>query len=390
MNGHIYVDAFSLLLNYHLWYVLTSVRVDFIWRDSRANKLFMVLIDQNREKLLAVVPQQMMRFIYEGNLLGGVFSLNHFQIEPTYAEYPRYQEYSLLRGDLMIKISNNTRFNRLADAIISWFPCSMGTVDKGNENCDDSQNPIDIEKENRKRYNRNYYARKKEKNKKRRIANGEGCSQPTTLTSCTIMETNETNINEDSSVSVISAAQRTSTYNKEYYQRRKERTMMTKRRVYAFQDDPYDFVYENIRMEHRILKAQNPCVYCGAKRLQYEFPTFCCMSGKTKLAHSPIPTELHQLFTRQEQLEESFRDGKSRYLQLYFYDGEAEISQRSSWKNVDRRIIQKLTRILASNPYVRTFKQLSDLGPLDNYRVTLNASVELDQRVYNKPTTSEV
>ncbi|CAI9265976.1 unnamed protein product [Lactuca saligna] len=389
MNGHIYVDAFSLLLNFHLWYILTPVRVNFIWRDVKANKLFIILIDQNREKLVAVVPQQMMRFVYGGNLLGGVFSLNHFQIEPTYAEYPRYcwknhQRQAKIFPLLWFNAVNFVHF------ISPRWPCSMGTVDKGNENCDDSQNPIDIEKENRKRYNRNYYARKKEKNKKRRIANGEGCSQPTTLTSCTIMETNETNINEDSSVSVISAAQRTSTYNKEYYQRRKERTMMTKRRVYAFQDDPYDFVYENIRMEHRILKAQNPCVYCGAKRLQYEFPTFCCMSGKTKLAHSPIPTELHQLFTRQEQLEESFRDGKSRYLQLYFYDGEAEISQRSSWKNVDRRIIQKLTRILASNPYVRTFKQLSDLGPLDNYRVTLNASVELDQRVYNKPTTSEV
>ena len=72
-------------------------------------------------------------------------------------------------------------------------------------------------------------------------------------------------------------------------QRMIERTMMTKRRVYAFQEDPYDFVYENIRMEHRILKAQNPCVYCGAKRLQYEFPTFCCMSGKTKLAYSLFP-----------------------------------------------------------------------------------------------------
>ncbi|XP_023748017.1 uncharacterized protein LOC111896240 [Lactuca sativa] len=47
-------------------------------------------------------------------------------------------------------------------------------------------------------------------------------------------------------------------------------------------------------------------------------------------------------------------------------------------------------RILASNPYVITFKRLSDLGPLDNYRVTLNASVELDRRVYNKSTTSEV
>ncbi|CAI9276952.1 unnamed protein product [Lactuca saligna] len=89
MNGHIYVDAFSLLLNFHLWYILTPVRVNFIWRDVKANKLFIILIDQNREKLVAVVPQQMMRFIYGGNLLGGVFSLNHFQIEPTYAEYPR-------------------------------------------------------------------------------------------------------------------------------------------------------------------------------------------------------------------------------------------------------------------------------------------------------------
>nr|GEV79972.1 ATP-dependent DNA helicase PIF1-like [Tanacetum cinerariifolium] len=33
---------------------------------------------------------------------------------------------------------------------------------------------------------------------------------------------------------------------------------------------------------------------------------------------------------------------------------------------------------------------LADLGPLDNYKVTLNASVELDQRNYNLPTTSEV
>ena len=56
----------------------------------------------------------------------------------------------------------------------------------------------------------------------RRIHKGEGCSQPTTLTSCTTMETTETHINKDSSVSVISAAQRTGTYNKEYYQRRKE------------------------------------------------------------------------------------------------------------------------------------------------------------------------
>ncbi|KAL4570430.1 hypothetical protein LXL04_026082 [Taraxacum kok-saghyz] len=49
-----------------------------------------------------------------------------------------------------------------------------------------------------------------------------------------------------------------------------------------------------------------------------------------------------------------------------------------------------ITIVLASNPYVATFRRLADLGPLDNYRVTLNASVELEQRVYNRPTTSEV
>ncbi|KAL4580186.1 hypothetical protein LXL04_016368 [Taraxacum kok-saghyz] len=38
----------------------------------------------------------------------------------------------------------------------------------------------------------------------------------------------------------------------------------------------------------------------------------------------------------------------------------------------------------------QTKNQVADLGPLDNYKVTLNASVEFDQRVYNRPTTSEV
>ncbi|KAJ9566736.1 hypothetical protein OSB04_002702 [Centaurea solstitialis] len=84
------------------------------------------------------------------------------------------------------------------------------------------------------------------------------------------------------------------------------------------------------------------------------------------------------------------RDGQPRYLQLYFYDAESEFAHRLQWPNLGRNIIEILTCVLASNPYVRTFRSLAELGPLDNYRVTLNASVELDQRVYNRPTTSEV
>ncbi|CAH1438443.1 unnamed protein product [Lactuca virosa] len=59
-------------------------------------------------------------------------------------------------------------------------------------------------------------------------------------------------------------------------------------------------------------------------------------------------------------------------------------------KNIDKQIAQKLIRVLATNPYVQIFRRLADLGPLDNYRVTLNASVELDQRVYNRSTTSKI
>ncbi|XP_022008025.1 uncharacterized protein LOC110907339 [Helianthus annuus] len=83
------------------------------------------------------------------------------------------------------------------------------------------------------------------------------------------------------------------------------------------------------------------------------------------------------------------RDGTPRYLQLYFFDPDTELDLRLQWPNLDRNITQTLARVLSSNPYVETFRSLAELGPLDNYKVTLNASVELDQRVYNRPTTSE-
>nr|KAJ0196104.1 hypothetical protein LSAT_V11C700374540 [Lactuca sativa] len=84
------------------------------------------------------------------------------------------------------------------------------------------------------------------------------------------------------------------------------------------------------------------------------------------------------------------RDGKPRYLKLYIYHADYEMSHRLKWKNIDKQISQNLIRVLATNPYMQIFRRLADLGPLDNYKVTLNASVELDQRVYNRPTTSDV
>ena len=207
----------------------------------------------------------------------------------------------------------------------------------------------------------------------------------------------------------------------------------------VLQEDPYAFVYDGIPSEHRVLPACSVCIHCGAKSFKFEFPSFCCMGGKTKLAPHNIPEELYNLFTSQTDLGKGFRDnirayntnfcfasmgvtldqkyatmssgvytfrasggiyhridqlvprdGKPRYLQLYFYDSESELNHRLKWDNLNKNVVEILTRVLATNPYVRTFRSLGQLGPLDKYRVTLNASVELDQRVYNRPTTSEV
>ncbi|CAH1440059.1 unnamed protein product [Lactuca virosa] len=246
-----------------------------------------------------------------------------------------------------------------------------------------------------------------------------------------------TDITNATPTSVLDFAQRKSIKNRIAYQRRKERSSPTTP-IEISQEDPYNFVYNGIPKEHRVLKVQKPCVYCGAKRFQFEFPTFCCMDGKTKLAHSSIPEELLNLFTSRNELGRTFRqmircynnnfsfasmgvnydktltnmtsgvytfcvnggvyhrivqlfprDGIPRYLQLYFYDADYEMSHRLQRKNINKEIAKKLIRVLATNPYMKTFRRLADLGPLDNYKVTLNASVELDQTVYNRPTTSE-
>ncbi|XP_076951538.1 uncharacterized protein LOC143624931 [Bidens hawaiensis] len=89
-------------------------------------------------------------------------------------------------------------------------------------------------------------------------------------------------------------------------------------------------------------------------------------------AHKGIYHNIDQLVSR---------DGTPRYLQLYFYGPDTELDLRLHWRNINRDITKILTRVLSTNPYVKTFRSLAELGPLDNYKVTLNASVEFDQRV---------
>ncbi|GKA85970.1 hypothetical protein Tco_0807624 [Tanacetum coccineum] len=194
----------------------------------------------------------------------------------------------------------------------------------------------------------------------------------------------------------------------------------------VLEEDPYDFVYDGLPSQCHVLKDSRFCVKCGAKKFEFEYPTLCCMGGKTKLVDPNIPQDLYNLFISQcdvgkrfrrsirayytnfsftsmgVQLDESvtnmtsgvytfrahggiyhkidqlvLRDGKPRYLQLYFYDDDEELQHRLSWNNLDEDIVRRLASVLAQNPYVQTFQSLRELGPLDNYRVGLKKDLKL-------------
>ncbi|GJT17209.1 helicase-like protein [Tanacetum coccineum] len=184
----------------------------------------------------------------------------------------------------------------------------------------------------KKQYDKSRYQRRKANN----ISNENADMEAHTMEGMTHNPsalTRETNIGTD--VREEPSIQKTKEYNKSYYQCRKEQNNS--------QDDLYDFVYNGLPKEHSLLIDQL------------------------------VP-----------------RDGEPRYLQLYFYDAESEFEHRLKWPNLDREIVTILSRVLAPNPYVQTFRSLGNLGPLDKYRVELTASVKVDQRLYNRPTTSEV
>nr|GEW82754.1 ATP-dependent DNA helicase PIF1-like [Tanacetum cinerariifolium] len=116
-------------------------------------------------------------------------------------------------------------------------------------------------------------------------------------------------ITDGNNVGVAPTIQSRKEYHKSYYQHRKQKNIATdvSEEDNISHDDPYDFVYNGLPQEHFLLKQQPPCVICGAKKIQYEFPTFCCMNGNTNLQPLDIPSELYNLFMSQCQLGKMFR-----------------------------------------------------------------------------------
>ncbi|XP_071685017.1 uncharacterized protein [Lolium perenne] len=84
-------------------------------------------------------------------------------------------------------------------------------------------------------------------------------------------------------------------------------------------------------------------------------------------------------------------DKGPRHLQLYFYDTDETLEHRVKRSpDLDINIIRAILEILKDNPYVKTFKSCGSVPNLEEYRISLNTDIRLDQRRYNVPTASQV
>ena len=79
------------------------------------------------------------------------------------------------------------------------------------------------------------------------------------------------------------------------------------------------------------------------------------------------------------------------YLQLYFYDTEHELEHRiQSSTKMSLLTLHKIIDILHVNPYCRFFRNHRGVSDLDNYKILIRSDVEVDQRLYNSPSVSQV
>ncbi|GER25267.1 replication protein A 70 kDa DNA-binding subunit B, partial [Striga asiatica] len=163
---------------------------------------------------------------------------------------------------------------------------------------------------------------------------------------------------------------------------------------------------------------------------------FCCSDGNIKLAHNPLPEILKTLLFSSTEESKLFRDcirtinnqfaftslgvkcdnnltrrdkgiytfriqgqmyhflndlEASQNLQLYFHDTENEITNRmKACPRLTESIIQKIMTVLKENPYAKFCRSLSELSNFDDYKIILRTFPKIDQRVYNKPESSQV
>uniref|UniRef100_K3ZF76 Helitron helicase-like domain-containing protein n=1 Tax=Setaria italica TaxID=4555 RepID=K3ZF76_SETIT len=173
--------------------------------------------------------------------------------------------------------------------------------------------------------------------------------------------------------------------------------------------DPYDIVYSNIPDDTNMLKNKENCIYCNAKKFEYESEGLCCRKGQIRLANQETPPELMRLWTSNDSDARHFRNnirffnGHFSFTSLYCHLDSATTNMkkagiytfhyrccREEKYKKDKHVVTILTQILRENPYSKQFRSLGQNEKLDDYRLILNLDQRLDQRTYNAPITLEV
>lgn len=78
-------------------------------------------------------------------------------------------------------------------------------------------------------------------------------------------------------------------------------------------------------------------------------------------------------------------------MQLYFYDTDHEVEKRMCQSpKLGPDVVRKLMDILTINPYCEFFQPLRDLPISDDTRIFIRRDPQLNQRVYNAPSASQV
>ncbi|ONM25571.1 hypothetical protein ZEAMMB73_Zm00001d007023 [Zea mays] len=209
--------------------------------------------------------------------------------------------------------------------------------------------------------------------------------------------------------------------------------------------DPYDKVYSNIPEETHSLDIIADCVYCKAKKFQYEPPGFCCRNGQIDLAPFETPPQLRRLWECSDADARHFRDNirffnghfsftslyccldsmtanmncgiytsrahgmmyhnvrsfgreagaEHKHLELYFYDDDPSLEHRyrkcrQDQLEKDKAVIKQLVEILKGNPYSEHLRSMGHVDNIEDYHIALNLDQTLNQNLYNAPITSEV
>ena len=196
----------------------------------------------------------------------------------------------------------------------------------------------------------------------------------------------------------------------------------------------------SVILEADTLPEVDDCKYCGAKKFFSETANFCCSDGEVVLKENKLPDILIELFTGQTEEALCFRTyvrtynnmfaftsfgvhydkslckrtngiytfkiqgqtyhyinqliphgGSGMFLQLYFHDTEHELANRMAFSaKLSETVVLKLIEVMKNNSYACFFRILRHVPNLESHQIVLKTHCDSDQRVFNKPTVSQV